>query len=99
MKIPNEYLATVVLSQEDKNRVRNLCDIYINNINLKDCFADLIDNKICKEDNFNADTVRIILREAFSNENSANLRNVFLCIAKNLYFCTEEELKIAHIIM
>ena len=99
MKIPNNYLAAVVLSEEDKNRARELYGKYSKWFELSSVFVDLLDDKIGKEDLLSAREIRILLREAFLNENSANLRNVFLCIAKGLYFCTEEELKIAHITM
>ncbi len=97
-KIPNEYMAAVILSDEDRKRVKEYCEKYDKNLLLGQVFVDLHNGEICKEDMLNSNAIRHLLQESSSQKNSSQLCKVLMCIAKGFYWCSEEELKEANII-
>lgn len=95
----NAYIAIVKLSEEDKNRVRILCEKYSskNNFLLHCLFCDLYHGEICKNDTLDGHSIRWLLQESL-NTDSTNLSKILMCIARGFYWCSEEELKEANII-
>ena len=100
-KKPNNYMAIVELSQEDKKRIKELHEEWelSKKFSLQTIAIDLLNNKIYKEDCYDVATIRNLLYEATSESNSISLKNVFMCIAKGLYWCSEKELSEANIMM
>lgn len=101
-KKPNNHIAIVELSQQDIQRVKELYAVWTTsskNFNLKIITVDLLHNEICKEDRYDVETIRVLLREATSEKNSTSLQNIFMCIAKGLYWCSDKELAEANITM
>ena len=101
-KKPNAYIAIVELSQEDIKRVKELYKVWTTSYSsfyLKTIAVDLLDGKIYKEDMYTVSTIRELLHEASSENNSTSLNNVLMCIAKGLYWCTDKELAEANITM
>ena len=99
MTKPNNFLAIVVLTEEDKNRVHELCNKYSSKSNflLHDVFCNLYHEEITKNDMLDGISIRHLLEESDSEANSVNLRKIIYCIAKGFFWCSEEELKDAGI--
>ena len=93
----NAYIATVKLEEEDKKRIRILCERYSskNNFLLHQIFCDLYHGNIYKNDTLDGHSIRCLLQESLND--STNLSKILMCIARGFYWCSEEELKEANI--
>ena len=98
MTKPNNYIAVVKISENDKKEIKKLLEnTNKTHITLYDAYVNLMDGIICKNDIFDSYTIRTILHEATVAQ-SKTLRSILMCIAKGFYWCSEEELKEANII-
>lgn len=100
-KKANSYIAIVELSEKYRKRVKELYEVYKTDkkFYLKHIAIGLLHHEIDKEDRYDVTTIRELICEATSENNSTSLKNVLMCIAKGLYYCSEEELSEAKIVM
>ena len=91
--------STIFLTQEDKNRVYELCNKYPEEYisDLHQILYQLYQGKIMIIKNLDGVIIKYLLKEATSIENSKTLRKIFLCMAKGLECCSKEDLNDAGI--
>lgn len=94
-----ENIAFVYLTENDKARIDELYRKYVkkNIIELNKLLCELFLNEIEHNMDLSNHTIRYLLREATSEENSERLKKIFMCIVKGLEYCSDEELNNARI--